>query len=726
MPKTDKKKLEYWQGRLEADESAYAGELSKMDEREGLYLGSPEIKPIAREEVPDRAPHVRNVILELIEAQVSSSIPQPKVTARRKKDERLARLIEDMLRDELDRMSFEELNDQQERTVPIQGGGAYLVEWDSSQRTHTTAGEVAVSLLHPKQIIPQAGVYTGIEDMDHIILKLPQTKGSIKRRYGVDVSEESESEPDARGTGESTAEDMVTQYVAYYRNDKGGIGLYSWVNDTQLEDLEDYQARRLRRCAKCGAPEPAPNTVTMVEPTFDGNYPGTGEWAAVLRPQARFGGQPPQSGGSWAGDGGGPYSPTGNAVGAAAHRGPWSDTDSPPDGRKIGKPNDKTVCPYCGGTKWEESEEDFEEPAADIVRTDGSVIPALERGPDGMPVLEVGQDGVPAWKRTRLPYYKPNIFPVVLQKNISVFGRFLGGSDVDAVASQQNTVNRLETKMLDKLLTAGSYMSLPVDATIQRNPGEMKIIRLDNIQDKSFIDVYDMEGDVSQDVAMLDHTYEEMRQVIGVTDSFQGRRDTTATSGTAKQFAAAQTAGRLESKRIMKNAAFQRLYEAIFKMKLAYADEPRPVPKYNAQGEREYEEFNRYDFLEQDAAGEWYWNDQFIFAVDDTSATLASNREAMWEETRLNLQTGAFGPLEDLETMIFFWTKMEMLHYPGAAETKELFKQRQAAQQEALAAQQQREAQMLALQAAMQTGGNAGGPTQNAEEAPATTGVNGM
>ena len=39
------------------------------------------------------------------------------------------------------------------------------------------------------------------------------------------------------------------QYVAYYRNQDGGIGRFSWVNDTMLEDLEDYQARRLRRCA---------------------------------------------------------------------------------------------------------------------------------------------------------------------------------------------------------------------------------------------------------------------------------------------------------------------------------------------------------------------------------------------------------------------------------------------------------------------------------------------
>ena len=91
-------------------------------------------------------------------------------------------------------------------------------------------------------------MYTGIEDMDYIILKIPQTKEYIRRRYDVDVSDESEEEPDIKGTGgDTTANDLVTQYIAYYRNDKGGIGLYSWVNDTQLEDLEDYQARRLRR-----------------------------------------------------------------------------------------------------------------------------------------------------------------------------------------------------------------------------------------------------------------------------------------------------------------------------------------------------------------------------------------------------------------------------------------------------------------------------------------------
>src|SRR5699024_1455029 len=116
------------------------------------------------------------------------------------------------------RMPFEMLNDQQERTVPIQGGGMFLVEWDNTQRSHTTVGELNVSLLHPKQVIPQDGVYSGIEDMDYIILKIPQTKEYIRRRYNVRVKDESEQEPDIKSESNvSPADDMVTQYIAYYR-----------------------------------------------------------------------------------------------------------------------------------------------------------------------------------------------------------------------------------------------------------------------------------------------------------------------------------------------------------------------------------------------------------------------------------------------------------------------------------------------------------------------------
>ena len=122
-----------------------------------------------------------------------------------------------------------------------------------------------------------------------------------------------------------------------------------------------------------------------------------------------------------------------------------------------------------------------------------------------------------------------------------------------------------------------------------------------------------------------------------------------------------------------------------------------------------YEEFNRYDFLEEGEDGELHWNDQFLFSCD-TSAPLASNREAMWQETRQNLEGRAFGDPTDLETLILYWAKMEELHYPGAAQTKKHLEEKMQRQEE-MAAQQAAAQQMQ--QDAMQgdaLGGGAGVP----------------
>ena len=199
------------------------------------------------------------------------------------------------------------------------------------------------------------------------------------------------------------------------------------------------------------------------------------------------------------------------------------------------------------------------------------------------------------------------------------------------------------------------------------------------------IGVYDFKGDLEYELLYMSNVYEEARQTLGITDSFQGRTDTTATSGKAKQFSAAQAAGRLESKRVMKHAAYADLFRMMFQFWLAYGDEPRPITYRDTQGHMQYELFNRYDFLERDEDGQYYWNDQFLFSVDTTD-TLATNREAMWQETRQNLQTGAFGDPAATETLILFWTKMEQLHYPGAGETKQALEQRlqRESQQQAL------------------------------------------
>ena len=670
----DKQKLRMWQERLDRNESQYDGELSRMDARERQYAGGKDIRPMVKLDRMHKTPHVRNISAELVEAQVNSSIPQPKVTARREKDQRLANIIEDMLRNELDRMNFEQINDMMERTVPIQGGGIYLLEWDNTMRTHTTIGELTISAMHPKQVIPQDGVYTGIEDMDYIFLKVPQTKEYIFRRYGVDVSGESESDPDVKSAdGETAADDMVTQVMAFYRNDSGGIGLYSWVNNTELEDLEDYQARRLRRCKVCGAVEPMDAQPAEERVMEDGRLPGMPDLAEM-------------------------------AAEAAEEDEDQDDLDLEEDRREMpAGGGGRTVCPYCGSDEWEDQEEEYQEVWFDIQRSDGSVIQGQHVEPM-VSETEVDESGQPLVYRevvpTKVPFYKPNIYPVILQKNVSVYGRFLGDSDLDKIESQQNTTNRIEAKIIEKLVKSGSYITLPDDASIRVDSEDMKIIRPGSASNKALIDVYDMQANVEYDLAYLAQVYEEARQEIGITDSFQGRQDSTATSGKAKEFAAAQSAGRLESKRIMKDAAYAALFEAMFKFKLAYADEPRPVVSRDMNGNPLYETFNKYDFLEQDDAGNWYWNDNFIFGCD-TSAPLANNREAMWQETRMNLQTGAFGDPASLDTLILFWTKMDMLHYPGAGETKRYL-------EEKLRAQQEQQQAMMAMAARQQQAQQAG------------------
>lgn len=614
----ENKKLDRWKRTVSADEVSYSDYISKMTERDALYEGSHEISKIIENQKITLTYHLRNICAELIEAQVDSQIPAPKVTARRPGDEKKAKLIEDFLRSEIDRIPFEELNDLAERVMRIQGGVPYLVEWDNTKRTHTTVGELNLSSFHPRQIIPQAGVTSSVESMDRITLKLAQTKGYIKRRYNVDVSEESESDADIRGEDAAESNDLVTQYIVYYRNDKGGIGIYSWVNDIELDDIEDYQARRLERCTACGKP----------------------------------------------------------------------------------KPHGSDVC-SCGNNKFEFKNEDFIEVTEPKIRT-GEVEPIVAPRTEitvatdgegnvitdeyGLPV-EIEQT-VPA----RVPVYKPDVYPVILIKNVSQANSFLGGSDIELIKDQQNTINRLEQKIIDKLVKSGSLLSLPDTAAITQNEEEMTVIRLGSPADLQMIEVFNLQADISADMAYMAQVYEEARQTIGITDSFQGRPDRTATSGKAKEISAAQSAGRFASKKVMKAAGFAKLFEIMFKFALAYTDEPKAVLSKDIKGNTEYSVFDKWDFLEVDSAGEYWWNDMFTFSCEETTP-LASDREAMWQETRMNFTSGAFGNPADITTMILFWTKMEELHYPGADSTRKWM--------EDLAAHQQAERQAMLEQQMM-------------------------
>ncbi|MEG2377781.1 MAG: hypothetical protein RSC43_05430, partial [Clostridia bacterium] len=131
-------RLATWQERFIASRDAYREHSELMDERDELYAGSHEIdvNPERGTGAARRASSCRNIVFELVEAQVDSTIPAPRVTARDPESELHAKEIEDMLSNELDRIPFEYINDADERTTVIQGGDFFLVEWDSTKRTH--------------------------------------------------------------------------------------------------------------------------------------------------------------------------------------------------------------------------------------------------------------------------------------------------------------------------------------------------------------------------------------------------------------------------------------------------------------------------------------------------------------------------------------------------------------------------------------------------------------
>ncbi len=668
-------RLDEWKRKYESACAQYAAELSSMDEREKWYRGDQVRIPIFKGDTVtgERGrdiPHCRNICAEMIEDQVDTVIPMPKVTARRKQDEERARLIENMLRNKIDLLPFERLNDLMERVVPIQGGGAYLVEWDSTVGTRGVMGELCVTPVHPKSLIPQPGVVTSIEDMDYVFLRTPSTRSAVERRFGVVLGEDvHEDEPDIRSAyGAKSETELVTVVTAYYRSadaDKPGIGKFSWCVDTVLEDFEDYQARRLRRCAKCGAPEGvrfgSPNAPSA-DLASALNYVGGPDMA------------PPLAGDFNEGGGIGAQGITGQAFGLSRY-------DKGEDG----------VCPVCGSGEFISADEEYEEIWEPVMAAD-----ALIPGPHVEEVAHLGEDGskiqtaelVP----TKVRYYKPSKYPVILHRNVSVFGQLLGDSDIDKLKSYQNAINCVEREIIEKLMHGGSFGTIPSNVQFTEEGG-FKIVRLSDPADLACISTHTMEVGVAQDQAYLDSLYKEAQQAIGVTDAFLGRHDPTATSGRAKEFSAKQAAGRLESKLAMKRSAFADLYELMFKFVLAYADEPFPVLSKDVNGNAVYDSFSRYDFLEQDElTGEWYWNDAFLFDCDSASQ-LAADREAMWQELRMNLQTGAFGNVSDPATLVMFWAMMEEQHYPGAGQIKARFEEQLAEVQAAQEVQSAQEVQ---------------------------------
>ena len=319
-------------------------------------------------------------------------------------------------------------------------------------------------------------------------------------------------------------------------------------------------------------------------------------------------------------------------------------------------------CKVCGHTKFEFTnavneilEQDLEEiyNPYDVGETDD------ERFKDRYAVRPFLTAG------TEIPYYRVRQLPFVPRPAVSSMDSIYGISEVFINLEAQDVTNKVLTKAVDKTLKSGAVVTKPEKMKISDTDDTFKIFGVRTQEEAQMVQTKQIVADTSQDIVIAQLMYDAAKSASGVTDSFQGKKDTTATSGKAKQYAAAQTAGRIESLRVMKSAAFAGVYELILKYLLAFSDEKRKFVKVLPDGKKQEMSWNKYMFLDKDKQGNVYYRDDFIFNSDPAS-TLSQNRVQMWQETRDNFVQGTIGNPADPRTQKLFWNIMDQYQYPLA------------------------------------------------------------
>ena len=590
---------------------------------------------------------VRNITREIIEGQIDSRVPYPKVSSQHTDARHVhnARCIERLCDYYTKRGFFQRFNDVDERNTYTFGASIYLLEFDPTVIEGNVVGCVEARVLHPRLFVPQPGI-ARVEDMDYLFVDIPMPREEVERRYDVELPED-EGDRDDFVDGEFVTradggDDVVLVHVCYYRNEDGDVCQYVWTDGCELIDIDDYYARKVEVCETCGRrrelceadPCSAPSYVmqsaegeTITEDILDDN-------GNVLIP-------------------------------AMTHE-------------------------YIDGVP------QFDEEMQYVYDEQGMLI--LD-DVGGMMLPRQQKVMVPRMVQTVLPYYKPKRFPVVIRVNTSAIdGDWCGVSDCDVIRDQQILINKLESRMAKKLLRAGVMGVVPSDALIEdvNNGIYDRVLKLKPQHNKGMYGVVSTEVPVTQDINQSERQYDAAKRVAGITDSYTGQADTTAKSGYAKQIQVQQSAGRLESKRVMKYVSYAEMFRVMFELSLAYSDEARPLCDRDDEGGDCSIHFRRHAYYKFDVeTGRWIIDDNYLFEAD-YNGTLEDQRAQMWELNMANFEKGMFGDPMSNETRLRYWIKQEKARYPFAYEEVNYYRGLVA-----------RERQMAAQQAAIPAAVNA-------------------
>lgn len=297
---------------------------------------------------------------------------------------------------------------------------------------------------------------------------------------------------------------------------------------------------------------------------------------------------------------------------------------------------------------------------------------------DSFDILDVDCETVNDVRNGRVienvPYYIPKQFPIVIRKNTSMERCLFGQSDCKYIRPEQQAINKIESRILQKLLRSGVTPIVPEDAVVAVNNSVFgQIIKMKPGESMAQYGKVDTTPDISQDIAEAERLYDHSKRILGISDAYQGIGEFANESGVARQLRISQASGRLESKKKMKYTAYANIDKLIFQHYLAFADEPRDISYKDAYGRIHNASFNRRDFLVYDITNmRFKYDDSYLFSVDLNGGS-EYQREALWQKNLENLKSGTLGDPTALPTLLRYWQCQERAHYPHARENVEYF-----------------------------------------------------
>ena len=281
---------------------------------------------------------------------------------------------------------------------------------------------------------------------------------------------------------------------------------------------------------------------------------------------------------------------------------------------------------------------------------------------------------LPEGGEVEIEYYVPGDFPIIIRKNTIGEEGLLGGSDCERIRPQQQAINKVESRILQKLLRAGVTPIMPEGTAIApTNTIFGQVIKTRPGESISSFGTLDTTPEIKADIEEADRLYDQAKRVLGISDALQGLDTATSESGYARQLKIARSSSRLETKKRIKQLAYCRLYEMIFRHYLAFADEPHRFAFRDQLGRVQFTEFNRYDFIERDKSGKYYYDDSYLFSVD-TQPETDYQSETLWEVNLTNLQRGTLGDPMDYNTLLRYWQLQDKASFPYARENVEYFR----------------------------------------------------